>query len=417
MPLESNMKNAEKRCFSVAAKLVGRAILWTVAVGWGGCVHAGPNRASQADAWRTECIGYYSVQLPPAIEYGSVEPRSMLTREIGWGFSSGRLPAWGMLLNPDPGITDEDDREQSLYVSRQTTPEVLKALMDELNGDQEREKQVLLDEAQRWLRRNDVTYAAQVQTRAAALRFYKPIPGMSAIADDDGKMATFYVYLNSRIIKARRPSLGSNTKTVEAFLQQYSIREPFALRAEPGACLPYGFYRGEKSPAHVGVTVTPIEQPDVVINVEIRDAALGVKPPKEAIIQQLRFDLLRVVDVKPLDGRMRPSHHVVIDGQEGLGHFALVRREDKPDSSTAKANPYTKDHTDWVYVAYAPGQAGGKPGDSFSIQVRVERFGRFAKEPVGKQMTEKQFREFAKRIVEGIHRRPGAWVANSRGAD
>jgi hypothetical protein len=55
--------------------------------------------------------------------------------------------------------------------------------------------------------------------------------------------------------------------------------------------------------------------------------------------------------------------------------------------------------------------SGGKPGESFNIQVRIERFGRFAKEPPGKQMTEKQFREFAKRIVASIHRRPGAWVA------
>jgi len=42
--------------------------------------------------------------------------------------------------------------------------------------------------------------------------------------------------------------------------------------------------------------------------------------------------------------------------------------------------------------------------------VWIERFGHFAKEPVGQQMMEKQFCEFAKRFVAGIHRRPGAWA-------
>ena len=143
----------------------------------------------------------------------------------------------------------------------------------------------------------------------------------------------------------------------------------------------------------------------------LSDAQGGTKEPREALLRLLRGHLADADEILPLDGRIKPSHTVTIDGQEGLGHFALVRRKvSPPGAKDPLDNTYTKDHSDWAYIAYAPGISGGKPGESFNIQVRVERFGRFAKEPVDQQMTEKQFREFAKRFVASIHRRPGAWV-------
>jgi hypothetical protein len=408
MPLES----------SCMTKLGRGPMLWALACGLAACVQARPTRAPQEDAWRTECVGYYAIQVPSMVDYGAIDPSNMWPFNPYWVFTLNGAPAFDMDSVPDPGtLSQEKWEKQPIYLSRLTTSDALKLIMDKINGKQEHEKQVLLDEADGFDKDpvfdKSGSVRAKLRADAEALRFYKPVPGIQAIADDDGKQTHFYVYLdNQRIAQALRPSLASPAKTIEAFLQQYNTREPFAMPAMPGACLPYGFYRGEQEPAYISTTFTLSDHPDIVINLRTANASHGVGEPRQMLITQLRGHLAQSEEVLPLDGRLKPSHAVTIDGQEGLGHFALVRRkESKPGAKNALDNPYTKDHGDWVYVAYAPGLSGGKPGESFSIQVRIERFGRFAKEPPGKQMTEKQFREFAKRIVAGIHRRPGAWVA------
>jgi hypothetical protein len=57
------------------------------------------------------------------------------------------------------------------------------------------------------------------------------------------------------------------------------------------------------------------------------------------------------------------------------------------------------------FLAYIPGTAGGNPGESFNIEFKVERFGRFA----NRRMSEKEFRDLVMRIASSIKRRPGAW--------
>jgi hypothetical protein len=405
------------RKISAMHKMTQSAFLLALMGALIGGVQASPTQSGATDAWRTECVGYYSMQLPGGIEYAAIDPSRMQPFVGGWSLELNSVPPWGMLLKPDPIFAGESEEKQALYVSRLATPDALKLIMDKINGAQEHERQLIIERADQW--QADVKgdpkgeYAEHLREKAAALRFYMPVPGFQAIADDDGKRTTFYVYLkNSRIVEARRPSLESPAKTREAVLRQYGVREPFAMSTEPGVCLPYGFYHGEQSPASIGATFTLVDRPDVVINLQMFNARAGGREPRQVLIGLLNGQLADATEVLPLDGRLKPSHAVNIDGQEGMGHFALVRRkESKPGAKNALDNPYTKDHSDWVYVAYAPGVSGGKPGESFSIQVRIERFGRFAKEPPGKQMTEKQFREFAKRIVASIHRRPGAWVA------
>lgn len=378
------------------------------------CVQASSRRLdAPKDSWRTECVGYYTMELPGGVDYGAIAPKHMSPYVSNWMFPVNLAPAWGMALAPDPGVRASDDYEKRrLYLSEKARPEDLEAIMSKINSRLEHEKQILLDEADRWVRRKDVEYAEQVRKNAEVIRFYKSVPGLQAIADDDGKVTHFYVLLgDQRIVQALRPSLASTAQTIQAFLQHYSPREPFAIPEGPGACLPHGFYRGESLPAFVGATFTLTDHPDIVINVLLSDAQDGTRAPRDVLIEMLQSDLVRATEILPLDGRIKPSHAVTIDGQEGLGHFALVRRQaNKPAAKAQLDNPYTKDHSDWAYIAYAPGISGGKPGESFNIQVRVERFGRFAKEPVDQQMTEKQFREFAKRFVASIHRRPGAWV-------
>ncbi len=382
------------------------------------CVQASSRRLDALkDSWRTECVGYYTMELPGGVDYGAIEPRHMWPYVSNWMFPVNLAPAWGMALAPDPGVRASDDYEKRrLYVSRPAKPEALAEIMRMLNERRQHEKQVLLDEAERWRGYKDMDPSGrrpiEIEAEAAAIHFYKPVPGLQAIADDDGKVAHFYVLLgDQRIVQVLRPSLASPAQTIEAFLQHYSPREPFAIPEGSGACLPHGFYRGESLPAFLGATFTLTDHPDILINVTLSDAQGGTKEPREALLRLLRGHLADADEILPLDGRIKPSHTVTIDGQEGLGHFALVRRKvSPPGAKDPLDNTYTKDHSDWAYIAYAPGISGGKPGESFIIQVRVERFGRFAKEPVDQQMTEKQFREFAKRFVASIHRRPGAWV-------
>jgi len=382
------------------------------------CVQASSRRLDDPkDSWRTECVGYYTMELPGGLDYGAIEPRHMWPYVSNWMFPVNLAPAWDMALTPDPGTPASDDYEKRrLYVSRPAQPEALTEIMRMLNERQQQEKQVLLDKAERWRGYKDLDPSGrrptEIEAQAAAIRFYKPVPGLRAIADDDGKVTHFYVLLgDQRIVQVLRSSLASPAQTIEAFLQHYSPREPFATPEGSGACLPHGFYRGESLPAFLGATFTLTDHPDILINVTLSDAQGGTKEPREALLRLLRGHLADADEILPLDGRIKPSHTVTIDGQEGLGHFALVRRKvSPPGAKDPLDNTYTKDHSDWAYIAYAPGISGGKPGESFNIQVRVERFGRFAKEPVDQQMTEKQFREFAKRFVASIHRRPGAWV-------
>lgn len=369
--------------------------------------------------WRTECIGYHTIQVPGMVNYAAIAPEHMVPFNPNWELPSSSAPAWGMEVIPDPSVLDGANwKKQQIYLSQSTTPDGLKLIMDKINARQEHEKQILEDEANRWIKRDDPSYASEVRTEAAVLRFYKPVPGMQAIADDDGKFTHFYAYLdNHRIIQALLPSQATPAQTIQGLLKHYSTREPFSIPDKPGSCLPYGFYQGGKQMAQNAISFSVSEHPEIVINFRAGDASDGAINPRQIIINQLQSNLADAEEVLPLDGRIKPSHSVTIDGQEGLGHFALVRRKaSDPASAYDKKygldNPYTKDHSDWVYVAAVPGLVGGKPGESFNVILKIERFGRFAPEPPDQQMTEKQFRAFAKKMVEGIHRRPGAWVVH-----
>ena len=210
------------------------------------CVQASSRRLdAPKDSWRTECVGYYTMELPGGVDYGAIAPKHMSPFVANWEFPVSLAPAWGMALAPDPGVRASDDYEKRrLYLSEKARPEDLEAIMSKINSRLEHEKQILLDEADRWVRRKDVEYAEQVRKNAEVIRFYKSVPGLQAIADDDGKVTHFYVLLgDQRIVQALRPSLASTAQTIQAFLQHYSPREPFAIPEGPGACLPHGFYR------------------------------------------------------------------------------------------------------------------------------------------------------------------------------
>ena len=84
-----------------------------------------------------------------------------------------------------------------------------------------------------------------------------------------------------------------------------------------------------------------------------------------------------------------------------------VVRKTVADQSRAFNNGAENDE-DWGYFAYIPGRSGSKPGESFNLEFKVERFGRFAK----RSMTEREFRDLVMQIAASIERRPGAWASN-----
>lgn len=395
-----------------------KAALWALTALWAACAQAGIFKTMQAEpSWQTECIGYHTMQVPGMVNYAAIEPADMWPFTPNWELPSNGAPPWGMEIEPDPSVLEKGNwNKRLIYLSKPTSPDALKLIMDKLNGRQEHERQVLLDEADGFDKDPVFDKSGSVRARlradAESRRFYKPVPGMQAIADDDGKLTHFYAYLdNQRLVQALLPSQATPAQTITGFLQHYSTREPFSIPDKPGDCLPYAVYQGGREMAYNSITFSVSEHPEIVINFWAGEASKSGYEPREIIVNELRSRLADAEEMLPLDGRIKPSRAVTIDGQEGLGHFALVRRKvSSPGSKHALDNPHTKDHSDWVYVAAAPGMAGGKPGESFNVVIRIERFGRFAPEPPGQQMTEKQFREFAKRMVEGIHRRPGAWV-------
>jgi hypothetical protein len=98
------------------------------------------------------------------------------------------------------------------------------------------------------------------------------------------------------------------------------------------------------------------------------------------------------------------NEHIKIDGHSGKGTFFQFQRSKENFEPAYDPNPR---HRDMGYLAYVPGEAGHKPGESFNLEFRVERYGRFAKRP----MTEKEFRKLTLTIAASIKRRPDGWKA------
>ena len=88
-----------------------------------------------------------------------------------------------------------------------------------------------------------------------------------------------------------------------------------------------------------------------------------------------------------LDGTSNRYHSVTSDGRRGVGTFALITRNSKPEPEAI--NNSANNDQDWAYLAYVSADKAATPGTSFDLVFKVERFGRFAKHP----MTEREFRD------------------------
>jgi hypothetical protein len=347
-------------------------------------------------AGKIECLGYYTIEMPGEFEYALMS-----------NFSQG-LGAWGSEIR----LRLNGLEQQDVSISQPASAADLVALMDAKNAEQRREKQRFLELAQ-WI--DDHPVAAKdmdpdgrerqsQRQQANRVPFAQSLPGRDAVFFP-GKPWGLQFLVNGHILSTELPPQGTPAQTLDAFLSHYKPRALGEVPSGPGVCVPYGFFTAEKQPATIGLNIRLKDQPDIVVFLLARDAATHEPEDPRKLLDGLTpastfFGSKKVVPVHAI----RPLRPIKIDGNEGLGSFVRVIRKTVADPSRAFNNAAENDE-DWGYFAYIPGRSGGKPGDSFNLEFKVERFGRFAKRP----LTEGQFRDLVMQIAASIKRRPGAW--------
>ena len=351
-------------------------------------------------AWRTECVGYYTIQIPGDIEYAVQQP----PLERGWlpKFSTG-LGVFKTSFSV--GLDGEGADLVDIEISSEATQQELDALASARNKTLRREK----DDQLRMADRSDDSPKMQKRLRSEAsqISFYEPLNGGTVFARHGEKAIGFDALIGTRIVSTGLDLIGTPQQTIDAFLKRYRSRAPFDVPTDPGVCFPYSFVTSEKQPASVGISMRLRNRPDIVIYLHDGKDFTRLEPPKSAkayLSKAVQGFFYGAKLANPLDGDSMPFRAITIDGREGMGGFAIVTRDN--DLGPEAINNAANQDQDWAYLAYVPADKAAPAGMSSDLVFKVERFGRFAKEP----MTEKEFRELVKTLAAGIRRRPGAWV-------
>ena len=351
-------------------------------------------------AWRAECIGYYTVRLPGDIEYAIQRPP--LERDWNPQFSDG-LGVWGTSFRVT--LDDQAEKLAHIEISSEVSRVDLDGLANARNKAQQKSKDESLRKARLFAGDSD-DFGKRFLREAEAIRFFEPYFGGQVYAIGKDSIG-IYALLGGRIVHTRLEGMGAPQQTIDAFLKRYHSRAPFQIPQEAGVCLPYAFITAETQPANVGISLRLKDRPDIVIYLRDGKDLSASEPPKSAkayLSKAVHNFFYGAKLANPLDGDLKPFRDITIDGRQGLGGFALLTR-DKLPGPEAFNNAANKDQ-DWGYLAYVPADANAPPGMSSELVFKVERFGRFAKQP----MTEKEFRELVKNLAAGIKRRPGAWI-------
>ena len=363
------------------------------------------NAPASSGAGLTECLGYYTVGLPGRFEYallpGSVLVSTPKYVQPQWTFENG-LGAWGSDIRL--GLSGRDTK--ALFISPRSDAIDLEQLTKSRNEKQTRDRENLLREANLFTPPN--------LTRDDLLKEADEIPTFRSMGGGRVVAALFgtdnlalHVLVNGHILSTELKLQGTPEQTLDAFFSHYKSRALGEVPSGPGVCVPFGTFSGERQPATVGLNIRLKDQPDIVVFLLARDAATDEPEDPENFIDRKTQPMTTFYGSRGATAmnRFRPGRHVTIDGQKGLGVFVNIERDATLLQSVH--NPATG-NIDWGYLAYIPGLSGGKPGDSFNLTFKVERFGRFATRP----MSESEFRELTLRIAASIKRRPGAWVRN-----
>jgi hypothetical protein len=358
------------------------------------------------DGMRSECVGDFTIQLEGDIEYALVPAQRLAsidaTATPQTRFSDG-LWVQGSRIDVDIDGLGPVKLFQSASASRRD----LMSLAEILNATLAHRKQAFLDDA-RWLDEHpDAAKNIDPDRRERASLLSKAdkvgqFVGASGYADTvvGPAEATPEVLslVGDHIYAAKTSRGGSQARLVEILGSLVKRRNTFDVPAGRGLCVPGALLANDLGSGEVAVNLKMKNQPDIVVFFEQSDAAEPRQSAKEFIsaATQPGRTFVGSVESKPLD-RIRPTHALRIDGRDGLGAFAQVRREG------ALANTADKD-LDLAFIGYVPGQAGLKPGRSYDITLKVERFGRFAREP----MSEAEFRALVEKLTTGIKRRDGS---------
>ncbi len=370
---------------------VRRAVCSVAAVllaGTGMCAQAA-NAPARPAAGLMECLGYFTVSLPGEFEYALMS-----------NFSQG-LGAWGSEIRMDlQGLGP-----QELFVSQPADGAELNGQMQTMNSKRKKE----IDELKSNLSETDRPSLRKIYTdELAGLHLFSPVAGYDAISRIEKDKLAVHALVNNHILSTELKPQGTPAQTLDAFLSHYKPRALGEVPTGPGVCVPFGVFTGEKQPATVGLNIRLKDQPDIVVFLLARDAAKDEPEDPRKLFDGLTpaSTFFGSRQVTPIH-RIKPLQAITIDGNDGLGSFVRVTRKTVIDQSRAFNNAAENDE-DWGYFAYIPGLSGGKPGDSFNVSFKVERFGRFAK----RSMSENEFRELTLRIAASIKRRPGAGIRN-----
>ena len=292
------------------------------------CAHTAATTNQPINAGRTECIGYYTLQLRSDMEY----PLIYKSQHLSW---SKTLDGPGdlrfnddvtVLRNPynvDSGGAPE--RASDIYITSEATPNDLAELLKLRNLDQQKAKNERIEMAKNL---SDVPDSQKrVLKEAEEINLYKFFNNNSVIATQDNQALLLYALIGKRIVSAQRTVIGTPQQTIDSFLKNYTPRATFEVPNEPGVCLPYAFMRNEKTQADVGISFRLKAQPNVIFYVQDQPVDTSSDAPNAKAFMKKTFEKSRnfngVVNVSPLD-KFKPYHEITVDGRSGLAGFAKV---------------------------------------------------------------------------------------------
>ena len=344
---------------------------------------------------QVECIGHHTVVLPGAFEY-SLAPSNRLGDDR---FAGGLAPR-----DTHVDVRFDHGPVRPISVSREATEADLQSLFEEANAGPQAKKNEFLA----WIKQQDEdpTHAVDptgedrklfVQ-RAEQVQFYQRVPARKAFVWPGNDRPNVYVLLNGHILSGRSAADIPPQARVDNFAGHFKARGALEVPAGNDTCIPSFTIAGDDSLDSVGLNMRLVDRPDIVVYFEEDEAASDAQDPKRFIVEatQPGRTFVDSVEARPLD-RLKATHKITIAGRDGLGAFAEVKREG------TSANTGNHD-LDWAFVGYVPGRTGLRPGQSQNIVLKVERFGRFARQP----MSEAEFRTLVKDLTDGIRRHDGS---------
>jgi hypothetical protein len=332
--------------------------------------------------WKTECVGRYEVALPENIEVALTDPEGMDNRNAfpnRYHFSDGTSAAYSGGYDVSPKITEAQFTQfQQHYDTYQKNLKL--KLIQEGN-------------------KTDEDYLQSLR-----------LPGfpLSSFAWGTPNYIDFFYYANERVFHF----YAQDNKLIKA-----KISPPFSFHPRPlftapqkqGVCFPYGFIADNgNDPYSIGITVRPIDHPDVEIMVSISHAQHFDKGNSPSLLKKLAKNTVEsfwdykysAVAHKSVDTDW--THTISIDGRDGYSKFASYENYTKNDpipNLMYKPQIYTAKN-DFGFIAKVEGDDSNvtKP----TIEMYVIRTADRAK---GKPVTESELKEIANTVLQSIRPR------------